>query len=117
MAQEALANAAHHAHPSRVAITLSYLDDEVALDVVDDGVGFDPASVSTSTPPDGSGYGLTAMRQRVSERGGTLEVESEPGGGTAVSVRVPLTVEECGVDPTSNPTSGAEPTSLAATVP
>ena len=92
VAQEALANAAHHAHPSRVAVTLSYLDDEVALDVVDDGVGFDPASVSGSTPADGSGYGLTAMRQRVAERGGTLEVESEPGGGTALSARVPLAV-------------------------
>ena len=90
VAQEALANAAHHARPGRVAVTLSYLDDEVVLDVVDDGVGFDPASVSTSTPPDGSGYGLTAMRQRVAERGGTLEVESEPGAGTALSARVPL---------------------------
>jgi signal transduction histidine kinase len=113
VAQEALANAAHHAHASRVAVTLSYLDDEVALDVVDDGVGFDPASVSDSTPSDGSGYGLTAMRQRVSERGGTLEVESEPGGGTALSVRVPFTVGDSGAELTS----GAEPTSLAATVP
>jgi signal transduction histidine kinase len=101
VAQEALANAAHHAHPSRVAVTLSYLDDEVALDVVDDGVGFDPASLSGSTPPDGSGYGLTAMRQRVAERGGTLEVESEPGGGTALSVRVPIAVRASDAEPPS----------------
>ena len=70
-----------------MAVTLSYLDDEVVLDVVDDGVGFDPASVSASIAPDGSGFGLTAMRQRVAERGGTLEFEfeSEPGGGIATT--------------------------------
>jgi signal transduction histidine kinase len=86
-AQEALANVAKHADASRVALTLSYMEDLVSLDVRDDGAGFDPA-----TPPAGrtaGGFGLTAMRERVLRIAGTLEVESEPGAGTAISACVP----------------------------
>ena len=46
-AQEALANVAKHAHATRVGVTLSYMEHEVALDVRDDGRGFDPAKLST----------------------------------------------------------------------
>jgi signal transduction histidine kinase len=86
-AQEALANVAQHAAAARVTLTLSYLDDLVTLDVRDDGAGFDPA-LSRTTAYDG-GYGLTAMRERVQRIAGTLEVESEPGAGTAISACVP----------------------------
>jgi signal transduction histidine kinase len=86
-AQEALANVAQHAAAGRVMLTLSYLDDLVTLDVRDDGAGFDPAR-SRTTAYDG-GYGLTAMRDRVQRIAGTLEVESEPGSGTAISACVP----------------------------
>jgi signal transduction histidine kinase len=85
-AQEALANVAKHANATRVGLTLSYMEDEVALDVRDDGVGFDPASMTVSA--DG-GFGLTAMRQRVERLAGTLEIESERGTGTAISACVP----------------------------
>jgi signal transduction histidine kinase len=81
-AQEALANVARHARASRVGLTISYMENEVALDVRDDGVGFDPAV------PD-RGFGLVAMRQRIAALSGTLQVESEPGGGTAISACVP----------------------------
>ena len=63
-------------------MTLSYVEREVALDVRDDGGGFDPAR-------SGGGFGLVAMRQRIEGLSGTLQVESEPGGGTAISARVP----------------------------
>jgi signal transduction histidine kinase len=86
-AQEALANVAKHAGASRVGLTLSYMEDLVTLDIRDDGAGFDPAGVPTSGP-DG-GFGLTTMRERVRRIAGTLAVESEPGGGTAVSACVP----------------------------
>jgi signal transduction histidine kinase len=86
MAQEALANVAKHARASRTGVTLSYSDGEVILDVRDDGVGFAP---SAATGGRDAGFGLTAMRQRVLRVGGTLEIESEPGGGTAISARVP----------------------------
>ncbi|MFC0533770.1 sensor histidine kinase [Phytohabitans kaempferiae] len=81
-AQEALANVAKHAHATRVGVTLSYLEHEVALDVRDDGRGFDPAGV-------GGGFGLTIMRQRVEGLSGTLQIESEPGAGTGISACVP----------------------------
>ncbi|NKQ51400.1 sensor histidine kinase [Amycolatopsis sp. K13G38] len=81
-AQEALANVARHANANRVGLTLSYLDGEVALDVRDDGRGFDPGGSS-------DGFGLVAMRQRVESLSGTLRVESGPGCGTGISARVP----------------------------
>jgi signal transduction histidine kinase len=87
VAQEALANVAKHASAARVGLTLSYMPDEVALDVRDDGIGFDPAALPGSA--DGSGFGLTAMRQRVEGLDGTLQVESESGAGTAISACVP----------------------------
>jgi signal transduction histidine kinase len=86
-AQEALANVAKHADASRVALTLSYMEDLVSLDVRDDGTGFDP-SVPRTERYEG-GFGLAAMRERVLRIAGTLEVESEPGGGTAISACVP----------------------------
>jgi signal transduction histidine kinase len=102
--QEALANVARHAQATRVGVTLSYLDHEVALDVRDDGRGFDPARLGGNVParpagngtgpPKGGGFGLVAMRQRIEALSGTLQVESEPGTGTGISARVPVTPPE-----------------------
>jgi len=88
-AQEALANVAKHANASRAGVTLSYMGDVVALDVRDDGVGF---TVPAASDERGSGFGLSAMRQRMNRVAGTLAIESEPGAGTAVSARVPAIV-------------------------
>ncbi|MDX6277105.1 MAG: hypothetical protein QOJ72_1233 [Nocardioidaceae bacterium] len=85
VAQEALTNVGKHADADRVGVTLSYTDDELVLDVRDDGSGF----ASVASPPDGHGIGLHGMRQRAARVAGELVVESEPGGGTAVSLRVP----------------------------
>jgi signal transduction histidine kinase len=82
VAQEALANVAKHARASRTALTLSYTDELLLLDIRDDGAGFDPQK-----PADG--FGLDGMRQRVRGAGGTLEIESEPGHGTAIAAAVP----------------------------
>jgi signal transduction histidine kinase len=87
-AQEALANVAKHAGAGRVGLTLSYMEDLVTLDVRDDGVGFDPGAERPRAGADG-GFGLAGMRQRVQRLAGTLVIESEPGGGTAVSASVP----------------------------
>jgi signal transduction histidine kinase len=86
-AQEALANVAKHAAAGRVGLTLSYMEDVVTLDVRDDGAGFDPDAPHEVTEE--GGFGLRAMRERLSRIAGTLEVESEPGGGTAISACVP----------------------------
>jgi signal transduction histidine kinase len=97
VAQEALANVAKHAEASRAGITLSYMEDVVSLDVRDDGVGFAAAPTGASRAnghlarenPAAGGFGLIAMRQRVSRLAGQLEIESEPGAGTAVSASLP----------------------------
>lgn len=88
VAEEAVTNAVKHAAADRIGVTLSYLDDEVTLDVRDDGRGFDarvPAERSEA-----GGFGLAGMRARAERVAGHVEIESERGGGTAVSVRVPL---------------------------
>jgi len=85
--QEALANVTRHANAGRVAVTLSYMDSEAALDVRDDGTGFAPAADGHG--PDG-GLGLRGMRERVEALGGRLAVESAPGAGTTIAVTVPV---------------------------
>jgi signal transduction histidine kinase len=87
-AQEALANVAKHAKAGRVGLTLSYMADVVTLDVRDDGVGFEPDARRAHGSADG-GFGLAGMRQRVQRLAGRLDIESEPGGGTAISATVP----------------------------
>jgi signal transduction histidine kinase len=94
-AQEALANVAKHSDAAKVAVTLSYLDDEVMLDVRDNGSGFDVDALNgRGEAADGSGFGLRAIRQRLKRVGGTLEIESAPGEGTAVNASVPVLAEE-----------------------
>lgn len=88
-AQAALANVRRHAHAHRVVLTLAQAGGSVHLDVVDDGRGFDLASVDETAPTMGTGYGLRASRERLRELGGGLHVESSPGEGTAVSAHVP----------------------------
>ncbi|WP_150238062.1 sensor histidine kinase [Nocardiopsis quinghaiensis] len=81
VAQEALTNVAKHADASRVGVTLSYSDDVVLLDVRDDGRGM--------TGSRRHGFGLKSMRQRIRGIGGTVEIETGEGEGTAVSATVP----------------------------
>ncbi|MFI1188642.1 sensor histidine kinase [Streptomyces californicus] len=94
-AQSALANTVRHAGAGRAEITLSFMDTSVALDVVDDGRGFDPSVAPVHERGDG-GFGLPAMRARAGSLGGALSVESAPGQGTAVAVTLPLPVAEAG---------------------
>ncbi|HEY5401040.1 MAG TPA: ATP-binding protein [Trebonia sp.] len=80
--QEACANAVRHGRARRLAVSLSCQDGQVQLAVRDPGVGFDPTA-----PQDGSG--LAHIRDRVAELGGTVDIDSAPGRGTALTVRVP----------------------------
>ncbi|MFJ9178450.1 sensor histidine kinase [Streptomyces sp. NPDC102360] len=88
IAEEALSNAARHAAATRVGVTLSFMAGEVTLDVRDDGRGFDPLAVPGRSG--GGGFGLDGMRARAERLAGGVTVESEEGGGTAISARVPL---------------------------
>ncbi|WP_225842539.1 sensor histidine kinase [Streptomyces albus] len=89
IAQSALSNTVRHAAARHAEVTLSYLGDRVAVDVVDDGAGFDPERTGTPNPGTG-GFGLPAMRARVRALGGTLIVESAPGRGTALAAQLPV---------------------------
>lgn len=94
-AQEALANARRHAGAGRTTVTLTYWDDEVSLDVVDDGRGFDPASIALPGPS--GGHGLRGMRERAEGLGGCLEVESAPGEGTTIALSLPAAAVPGGI--------------------
>jgi signal transduction histidine kinase len=80
--QEACTNAVRHGNTRRLAVSLTRRDGHLELAVRDTGSGFDPTS------PHG-GAGLRNIRDRVTELGGTLDIDSAPGHGAALTVRVP----------------------------
>ncbi|HLI16528.1 MAG TPA: GAF domain-containing sensor histidine kinase [Acidimicrobiales bacterium] len=81
--REALSNVARHARARHVEVTLSAIDGGVELTVADDGVG-----IPTARAP--GGRGLANMAERAAALGGDLALASRPGGGTALSWRVPV---------------------------
>lgn len=87
IAQAALANTTQHAHATRADVTLTGMETAVTLDIVDDGIGFAPqALIEAGSEPGHGGFGLRSMKSRAAQLNGVLTVESQPGGGTAVSV-------------------------------
>jgi len=86
VAQEALNNVAKHAHASRVDVLLESQDGSVVMVVEDDGVGFEASDKSVRD----KGIGIVGMQERASVVGGELDVESKPGDGTSVYLRMPI---------------------------
>ena len=86
-AQETLANVRAHAAARQVDVTLTFLPEAISLDVLDDGVGFDPAA--PLGPTTGTGLGLAGLRARAAEVGGDVQIDASPGHGTAVNITVP----------------------------
>jgi signal transduction histidine kinase len=84
--QEALANARKHSGAQRAEVTIRQINGVIEACVADDGSGFDPAMRSRADFPR---FGLAIMRERAESIGGTLEIESSPGSGTRVKIRVP----------------------------
>jgi two-component system NarL family sensor kinase len=84
IAQQALANVVRHAGPARAVVRLTLEPGQVRLRVEDDGVGFDPMAL----PPDR--FGVVGMGERARLLGGSLTIETSPGGGTVIDVVVPL---------------------------
>jgi signal transduction histidine kinase len=82
IAQESLINIARHAKASTVSVELSSSDDAVTIGITDNGIGFDPLTV-------GNGLGLLSMKERVTLVHGTLDVASERGKGTRITVHAP----------------------------
>lgn len=88
IAQSALANTVRHAGATRVDVTLRYSGTHVALEIVDDGRGFDAENLPAPDHETG-GFGLAAMRSRVRSLGGVLTIESAPGEGTVMTTQIP----------------------------
>ncbi|MBX3645831.1 MAG: CHASE3 domain-containing protein [Rubrivivax sp.] len=78
LVQESLTNIAKYARASDVTVSLSQQDDQVQVGVLDNGVGFDPASIRPTA------HGLLGMRYRIEAEGGRLQVDSAPGEGCQV---------------------------------
>jgi signal transduction histidine kinase len=91
VAREALSNVVQHADASHVRVELCYQGDHTLLTVTDDGHGMD---LSTSAEGDGSGHGIANMRARAHMLGGDLDVVSDPGSGSTLSLMIPCS--ECG---------------------
>jgi signal transduction histidine kinase len=89
IAQEALTNTAKHAAAGCVQIVVTRDPSFVQLTVADDGCGFEPETMPARPTPDGS-FGLPGMRERAALLNGSLILESAPGQGTTITVRIPL---------------------------
>lgn len=87
--RELLTNVVKHAQASQVDITVSRDGDHLSLLVSDNGIGFDTEEIAFQ-PRRSSGYGLFSIQERLSHLGGYLEVRSQPGQGTLVTLVVPL---------------------------
>jgi signal transduction histidine kinase len=81
--QEACTNAVRHGNARRLSVSMARQNGHVELAVRDTGTGFDPATPHT-------GSGLAHIRDRVAELGGTVDIDSAPGRGAALTVRVPV---------------------------
>ena len=81
--QEACANAVRHGGARRLAVSLTRQDGQVELAIRDGGSGFDPAAPK-------AGSGLAHIKDRVAELGGTVDIDSAPGRGAALTIRVPV---------------------------
>jgi signal transduction histidine kinase len=88
IAQEALNNALKHAGASQVVLSVRATEESVALEVTDDGQGFDMADIQEA-----GGLGLISLQERADKIGGQLTIHSTPGAGTKVGVSVQLTAE------------------------
>lgn len=85
--QESLRNIEKHANASKVVVTLTWLEDEMLMDITDTGRGFDPESIDAGA--NGYKLGLITMQSRIESAGGTFALESATGEGTSVTVSFP----------------------------
>ncbi len=89
--QEALTNVRKHAAASNVQVRLEQQSNQLRITIQDDGRGFDPLKLETASKDQ---VGLQVMRERTECLGGQMRVDTAPGQGTSISVRIPLTTQE-----------------------
>jgi signal transduction histidine kinase len=93
ISQEALNNTFKHAKASNASVLLERRDSKIILIIEDDGIGFEPSKKKVLTGND-RGLGLVGMKERAELVGGAFEIESSPGSGTTIFVRVPVAFDE-----------------------
>lgn len=86
--QETMANIRKHAHARQVQIAFARRDGHLNIHICDDGQGFDSAATARAT----GHFGLAIMRERAASFGGTLDLDTQPGAGTTITLDVPLVV-------------------------
>jgi PAS domain S-box-containing protein len=91
--RELLMNIAKHAHADKASISICKDGDSIRIHIEDDGVGFDVSKIDTSLNKT-VGFGFFSIRERLNYIGGQIEIKSEPGHGTRVTVVAPLKIEK-----------------------
>lgn len=89
--QEILTNAVKHAKANRVQIKLGLVANNLEITAEDDGIGFTPRQTD-SGPADG-GFGLFSIRERLTHLGGSIQIDSAPGKGARLKLRIPFAPE------------------------
>jgi PAS domain S-box-containing protein len=88
---ELLLNVVEHAQTNRARISVARTaESQVQIEVVDDGIGFDPAHIKASEATAGGAFGLFGIRERLDTMGGCLEIHSTPGKGSRMVLVAPL---------------------------
>ena len=91
--RELLINVVKHAQARKVKVCIRGTDEDICVIIEDDGVGFDPAETRARTAKSDK-FGLFSIRERLEQLGGLIEIDSEPGRGSRISMKAPLKCEE-----------------------
>ena len=89
--RELIINVVKHARADRIKVSVRREEHTIRVDVSDDGIGFDPSKVYAFGVRDKS-FGLLSIRERIGLLGGSMEIDSQVGGGTRVHLRAPLKI-------------------------
>ena len=89
--QEACNNSIKHSKANKISIHLSYIENNIELDIQDNGIGFDIAQVEERSKEDSlNGFGLSTMKERARLLSGAFSIDTKPGAGTKIHVFVPV---------------------------
>lgn len=94
MLQESIVNVSRHSNAKNVFVTMEGSESHISISLEDDGDGFDIQELNRYTVKDGRGLGILGMKERALLVDGEFDIQSRPGGGTKVSIRIPLKAQE-----------------------
>lgn len=92
--QETCNNVVKHANASLIDIDIKYEEKKIQVTIKDDGSGFDTSKLNRMPSEQPSSFGLSIMKERISLLSGSIDIKSEKGLGTSISISIPLTKYE-----------------------